>query len=519
VIHTPVAPIRLEKYAERAIAGASVVLILLGLWARIYGYALNRSLWLDEAFLASSVIKRGFLALLEPLDYNQGAPIGFLWLTKLAVTVLGDTEYILRLAPFVAGILSVYLFYAVLARVFSVKQPLLGTAFYATVPFLIYYTYEFKPYMVDACITLCTIWLSHRVFQRRMHPGYFFLYTALIVWCSFPAIFLLTALYGVWLAQTIYRQDWPTMRVVLVGGALTAASFLLYYGFFYGNISASQSNLYWYWERVRFPLFPSSIAEVKRIRVMLDHYADSYSAATYYLIVLATPISLIAMLFGRYRFYGILFVATIVGLLVASWLGKYGMFNRILLFAYPINALFIAVLAQLIREKSPLLYYAYSAVILLACVEVTQLLRPEGVFRQNQELRPLIKSIEAGKLYPLYLYRRCAPQFEYYTRYASGLSVVPNGPLEVNNVVYGSKYYTHNFDQPYSWASTLNPEKLALDVRAIQRCDSMYLLFGHGPQNQRDTLINTLKTTGVVDTLQTHWGCALLRYTPKPGAN
>src|SRR5262249_56663789 len=76
---------------------------------RLGQYISNRSLWLDESVLALSIAGRSFRGLLEPLDYSQIAPIGFVMLEKLAVKLFGTNEYALRLVPITARIGSVLL--------------------------------------------------------------------------------------------------------------------------------------------------------------------------------------------------------------------------------------------------------------------------------------------------------------------------------------------------------------------------------------------------------------------------
>jgi hypothetical protein len=84
--------------------------VALGALLRLVQYLRNRSLWLDESSLALNILHRSYSGLLEPLDYHQGAPVGFLMLEKLAVRSLGAGEYALRLAPLVAGLVSLFLF-------------------------------------------------------------------------------------------------------------------------------------------------------------------------------------------------------------------------------------------------------------------------------------------------------------------------------------------------------------------------------------------------------------------------
>jgi hypothetical protein len=56
------------------------LIIGLGIVLRLTQYVFNRSLWYDEANLALNIIDRSVLELFQPLDHDQGAPIGFLLL-------------------------------------------------------------------------------------------------------------------------------------------------------------------------------------------------------------------------------------------------------------------------------------------------------------------------------------------------------------------------------------------------------------------------------------------------------
>src|SRR5262245_19193615 len=66
--------------------GMVVALVLLGIGLRGVALRSDRNLWIDESMLALNLIERSPARLLEPLDWNQGAPVGFLLLVKAAIT-------------------------------------------------------------------------------------------------------------------------------------------------------------------------------------------------------------------------------------------------------------------------------------------------------------------------------------------------------------------------------------------------------------------------------------------------
>jgi hypothetical protein len=49
-----------------------------GVLLRVIAYLKDRSMWFDEAMLAHNIVTRSFAGLVKPLDYAQGAPVGYL---------------------------------------------------------------------------------------------------------------------------------------------------------------------------------------------------------------------------------------------------------------------------------------------------------------------------------------------------------------------------------------------------------------------------------------------------------
>jgi hypothetical protein len=87
-----------------------LAVIVLGVGLRLAQYVTDRSLWCDEALLALNVLHRPTAELFEPLDYHQGAPVGFLLLEKLATNLAGHGELALRAFPLAFGIVGLVVF-------------------------------------------------------------------------------------------------------------------------------------------------------------------------------------------------------------------------------------------------------------------------------------------------------------------------------------------------------------------------------------------------------------------------
>ena len=113
------------------------LLVATGIILRLRQYFVNRSLWVDEAMLAFNIVNRTFGALTLPLDFNQGAPIGFLFIEKFIILALGNQDYILRLFPIFSGVLSVYLIYRIAKECFG-KSGMFGVLLFSISASIIY---------------------------------------------------------------------------------------------------------------------------------------------------------------------------------------------------------------------------------------------------------------------------------------------------------------------------------------------------------------------------------------------
>jgi hypothetical protein len=205
-----------ESRASRFTLYAAWGIIALGGVLRLRQYLANRSLWHDEAMLALNILERDFLGLLKPLDYEQGAPLGFLQLEKLISKLLGEGELSLRLLPLLAGLASLVLFYLVLKRILSPAGTITALALFAISPTLVYYSSELKQYSSDVFIALLLLWLAltplpqdHSFRSFGMPGGGWPLFLAgfVAIWFSHPALFVLAAIGSVMLLENILQRN------------------------------------------------------------------------------------------------------------------------------------------------------------------------------------------------------------------------------------------------------------------------------------------------------------------------
>ncbi len=146
-----------RQSSKRGVGRMCLALLAMGLVWRT-GYCLwNYPPGGDETFVAISILTRDFGGMLEPLDYGQVAPLAFMWLELAAKSLLGPSQYSLRLTPLLFALGGLLLFCGMSKPLVSRREALLGLGFIAASHFLA--CIQIKPYALDtffaALITLC----------------------------------------------------------------------------------------------------------------------------------------------------------------------------------------------------------------------------------------------------------------------------------------------------------------------------------------------------------------------------
>ena len=398
-------------------ARVAALLILLGVAIRVIGFVSNRSLWLDEAMLGLNILDRSFAGLLRPLDYNQGAPVGFLLLVKAVTVLWGEHEYALRLVPLIAGLASLPLFYLVARRCLKENEALVALGFFVILEPLIYYSSELKQYGVDVAFTLAILLSGLIVLQdSRFRPGGYVrlaVVGAVAVWFSHPCVFVLA---GVCVALCLTARSNASRAAALAAAVPGGACFLAHYLLFMRNLGANEKLMASWEERfLQLPLSPGALRQDARLVLDLFEFPLGFSEIGLAVLAFVAGVSLL----GRrdLRVSGLL-AGPVILLLVASLLHKYPFASRPLLFVVPVLLLFIAVgvayLLEVTRRDARIVGYAFLLLLVLkpAVGAAKALVSPPGKQEMKDVLRYVSRRSEPGDA--IYVYYNSRFAFAYY---------------------------------------------------------------------------------------------------------
>ncbi|MBC7226683.1 MAG: glycosyltransferase family 39 protein [Thermoflexales bacterium] len=404
---------------------ALLATLALGIAARLAQYLGNRSLWLDEAYLALNILGRDFSGLLRPLDNHQIAPPLFLWALKLAVSLWGDRETVLRLVPLIGGILSLPLFYRLARRVLGPLGAWLATAMLAWSQPLIYYASEVKPYATDAltAVAACALALPLIEGPAASQPPYRRLVLigalgALMPWFSYPSAFVLGGLALAMLLGPLLRRRYRLALRLTIPPALWGLSLLALYAAVL-RPGLSDPFLRTFWREFFAPFPPRSLADLYwYLQAWFDFLVFAGGLPFYGLATFAWLAGGITLWRAGRRALALALVLPLLGATVASMLKLYPLYIRVILFAVPPTFLLIACGGEAVyRALSP--HSRAIAVIWIILLLLHPLYRSLSVLSApwpNEEVRPAIQYIrdhwqEGDRIY---VYHGAAPTFAYY---------------------------------------------------------------------------------------------------------
>ncbi|GET37346.1 glycosyltransferase family 39 protein [Microseira wollei] len=323
-----------------------------GIVVRVAQYIWNRSLWADEAVLALNIVNRSFWELLQPLDYDQGAPLGFLMVEKLAVEVFGNNEYALRLFPLICGVVSLVLFYQLANRFIQGWGVTIAVGLFASLHYLVYYSSEVKQYSCDLAIALLCSLISLRLLRQKLGIYEMIILSlggAIAIWFSHPAIFVLAGVGGSCFLLKLVKKENIKLANYLVIYSSWIISFVAFYLISIKNLSGDE-DLLTSW-RAAFPSFPLDII----------WYLDAFGKFFYRPLGFNGPFDGLAIIifvvgciacYRRNKQALLIIVSPILVTFLASALQKYPFRSRLVLFLTPFVILLIAEGVDYIRSQT-----------------------------------------------------------------------------------------------------------------------------------------------------------------------
>ncbi|MEW6083407.1 MAG: glycosyltransferase family 39 protein [Chloroflexota bacterium] len=335
------------KPSERIIVGS---LLIFGAVLRLRQYLSGRSLWADEAMLALNIVNRNFAELFKPLEYDQGAPLGFLFVEKLFNAIFGRHELVLRFFPLLAGLVSLWLFYLLLMSLRggdSRRSNLLALALFAFNPQLVYYSSESKQYILDADVALGLLLLAIPIFQNQSNRKNFLLLAItgiLALWFSHPALFVLAgtgvALAIQFLRTREYKNLWGTLGI----GLLWLANLTILYFINLRNLSRND-YLAEYWSAGFLPLPPWS--DLGWIHELIAYQFDIRFAPLLVLVLILTGWF---VLFREERNLAVAFALATFFAFLASAMRLYPVNGRLSLFLIPLGILLLGKTIEFLQK-------------------------------------------------------------------------------------------------------------------------------------------------------------------------
>jgi hypothetical protein len=220
--------------ARIAVAGLLLAALALGI------YGIGRSLWLDEAWVANSVLAPTLSGMFYYPGWLQTSPPLFLLLTRTAVHAFGLSNVAFRLVPLAFALVAVASMMAVSRRLLSPFFGVLACALLAFHPTAIEYSGTCKQYSgemaASAVVLLSTVlYLEHPDRRRFFRLAGTFVVTLPLAWST--AFLLPGVAMAVWARGGIRRAG----SLVLIASGVLA---ILYFAFIRPNLSP-ELRAYW----------------------------------------------------------------------------------------------------------------------------------------------------------------------------------------------------------------------------------------------------------------------------------
>jgi hypothetical protein len=444
---------------------AALALILLGLVFRLAQFAVNRSLWFDEALLVLNVVHRPAAdLLLHPLANNQAAPVLFLVAERAAVMVLGNQDWVLRAVPLLGGCAALFLMGLLSGRILGGASALLALALFATSEHLVYYASEVKPYSTDAATCLLLLVTISWLWERDAEPERYAVLCgvgAVAVWLSYPAVFVLAGIGLVLALDLVTRKSWRELTWLAFSALVWIGNLAVLYVVNLREAS-SRPSLVSYWQNFFMPMPPWRAGPwlVRTVQALIENPVGLSPVA---LGIALTSLGCVSLAVRRWK-WGAVLVLPLIGALFASGFRKYPFGDRLMLFAVPILFLLAAegvhrvwLTVRRVRWLASIVWAGLAMWLLVPALAsaVGRLSHPI----LGEHIKPALAFVRsrAKPTDLIYVYYAATPAFDYYA------------------VSFGLDTLAHRSGHVFR----TNPDGYLREIDDLRGCGRVWFLFSH----------------------------------------
>jgi hypothetical protein len=241
-------------------ADIALLVVLAGAVIRLRRWHTGVPLWLDEQMVSLNIRDRDFPDLIGVLQFNQSAPLGWLWTEWMAVRVGGVDERVLRFVPLMFGIGTIVVAWWIGRRWLGPVGAVVLTSLCAFTPQFLRYADEVKQYTSDTFWVLLLVALAGWVLDQPDRPRRMFVWwgaAAFALWFSMAAVLVAPGIVLVLVGVRWRRRGWRAALVAALPGFGWLASFGLHY-YLALRYAVGSDFLTTYW-KIGFPPKPFSV--------------------------------------------------------------------------------------------------------------------------------------------------------------------------------------------------------------------------------------------------------------------
>ncbi len=349
------------------------ILLATGCFVRLHFYFDHKDLWLDELFLARSILEMHISEFFtKTFVNNQSAPLGFMLISKL-IHGYHLNVYNLYLLPICSSLILLFASYKFIKYSFNLKHAIVYMSLFVLNYSLIYYSTELKPYIVDALVSILLLYyfIKH---QEILTKELTWKFIALLCILSLLTSTLPMTLCGVACAILYRLGSIKNTLCYIKVNFIKIFTFISFYLLYYLTHLTKISELIMrqYWELSFFPLdFNQMMPWIKNVflpvfgrTIYIPPIIHSYYGEYY----LPGILFVVFFLYGSYILFNKhkeLFFCTFIPLIAAVVLSALHMYplghvglrgTRLVLFLYPLLLIPISTalmhLFNLLKQKT-----------------------------------------------------------------------------------------------------------------------------------------------------------------------